>query len=73
VLPTEGLQELSVDLDPDGSEGQPVLRLVRSRHRTLSFRFDPPETWRLRLPTRDGKTYPFRILRANYDVLPAAD
>jgi predicted RNase H-like nuclease len=73
AMPTEGLQELAVELDPDGSEGRPVLRLVRSRHRTLSFRFDPPDTWRLRLPTRDGKTYPFRVLRANYDVLPAAD
>jgi predicted RNase H-like nuclease len=69
VLPTEGLQELNVRLGPD--EASAPLRLVRSRHRTLSFRFDPPETWRLRLPTRDGKTYPMRVLRASYDVLPA--
>jgi len=69
VLPIEGLQELNVRLGP--GDDSPPLKLVRSRHRTLSFRFDPPDTWRLRLPTRDGKTYPIRVLRASYDVLPA--
>ena len=72
-LPTEGLQELNVRLEPDEPAGRPALRLVRSRHRTLSFRFDPADTWRSRLPTRDGKTYPFRVLRASYDVLAAAE
>jgi predicted RNase H-like nuclease len=71
VLPIEGLQELNVQLGSEDEPGRPPLRLVRSRHRTLSFRFDPPDTWRRRLPTRDGKTYPMRVLRANYDVLPA--
>jgi predicted RNase H-like nuclease len=73
LLPTEGLQEMNVRLEPDEPEGRPALRLVRSRHRTLSFRFDPPDSWRSRLATRDGKTYPFRVLRANYDILPAAE
>jgi len=70
-LPVEGLQELKVQLGSEEDSDRPPLRLVRSRHRTLSFRFDPPDTWRLRLPTRDGKTYPMRVLRARYDVLPA--
>jgi predicted RNase H-like nuclease len=70
-LPVEGLQELNVQLGSEADSDRPSLRLVRSRHRTLSFRFDPPDTWRLRLPTRDGKTYPMRVLRASYDVLPA--
>lgn len=71
ALPIEGLQELSVHLGDEDESRRPPLRLVRSRHRTLSFRFDPPDTWRVRLPTRDGKTYPLRVLRASYDVLPA--
>jgi hypothetical protein len=71
VMPIEGLQELSVRLGSEDEGERPPLRLVRSRHRTLSFRFDPPDTWRLRLPTRDGRTYPFRVLRANFDALPA--
>jgi hypothetical protein len=70
-LPTEGLSDLVISLGPgDGSDTSP-LRLVRSRHRTLSFRFEPPGAWRARLPTRDGKTYPFRVLRATYQTLPA--
>jgi predicted RNase H-like nuclease len=70
-LPTEGLVELSVKLHPDGDDGgRTTLRLVRSRHRTLSFRFDPPSQWRNWLPTRDGKTYPFEVLRATYEALP---
>ena len=44
------------------------LRLVRSRHKTLSFRFEPPAAWRPRIPPRDGKTYPFRVLRATFDA-----
>jgi predicted RNase H-like nuclease len=71
ALPVEGLQELNVHLGSEEDADRPPLRLVRSRHRTLSFRFDSPDTWRLRLPTRDGKTYPMRVLRASYDVLPA--
>jgi len=72
VLPTEGLQELTVVLGgkEQGAERGAALRLARSRHRTLSFRFDPPDQWRARLPTRDGKTYPFRVLRAVYETLP---
>ena len=49
------------------------LRLVRSRHRTLSFRFEPPASWRARVPTRDGKTYAFRVVRAVYETLPAEE
>ncbi|ANM29991.1 hypothetical protein ABI59_11035 [Acidobacteria bacterium Mor1] len=76
TLPIEGLQELLVLLQTNddlltaataGNSSQP-LRLARSRHRTLSFRFDPPSIWRQRLPTRDGRTYPFRILRAVYET-----
>jgi predicted RNase H-like nuclease len=70
ALPTEGLQELEVKLgDGAAPEGKP-LRLSRSRHETLSFRFDPPAAWRARLATRDGKVYPFRVLRATYETLP---
>ncbi len=70
-LPEEGLEELVVRLAPaaDGSgTGDPPggLRLVRSRHRVLSFRFDPPSVWRSRVATRDGRTYSFRVLRAVY-------
>lgn len=73
ALPVEGLQELSVTLERDGAEeGRgSVLRLVRSRHRTLSFRFDPPSAWRGRVPPRDGRTYSFLVLRAFYETLPA--
>jgi len=73
-LPTEGLRELMVALN--GSGGDPesdLLRLVRSRHRTLSFRFDPPGAWRAHVPTRDGKTYPFRVFRAVYETLASQD
>ncbi len=70
TLPTEGLQELTVQLQ-SGSRSETPLRLSRSRHRVLSFRFDPPAQWRRRLPTRDGATYAFRVLRAAYDTLPA--
>ena len=72
-LPVEGLCEIVVALGREGAEeGRgAALRLVRSRHRTLSFRFDPPSAWRARVPTRDGRTYPFRILRAVYETLPA--
>jgi predicted RNase H-like nuclease len=72
-LPTEGLSELSVTLETPLSispKNSPTLRLVRSRHRTLSFRFDPPQAWRRRVPTRDGQTYPFKVLRAVYETLP---
>jgi hypothetical protein len=70
ALPTEGLSELSVALNAEEGATSPVLRLVRSRHRTLSFRFEPPGQWRHRVPTRDGGTYPFTVLRAVYETLP---
>lgn len=69
-LPTEGLHGLLVTLDDPattGAAGVP-LQLLRSRHRTLSFRFDPPAAWRSRIRTRDGRTYPFRVLRATFDA-----
>jgi hypothetical protein len=73
LLPTEGLCELAVTLDsPDGESSQP-LRLVRSRHSTLSFRFDPPATWRSHIQTRDGKTYPFQVHRVVFETVPTAD
>ncbi len=74
-LPTEGLHELLVVLGPDSPDGgqQSPLKLLRSRHQTLSFRFDPPSAWRERMATRDGKIYPFRVLRAVYETLPASD
>jgi len=74
-LPTEGLAELLVELEPPGAGGPAPapLRLARSRHRTLSFRFDPPDAWREHVPTRDGRTYPFTVLRAVYDTLPSQD
>lgn len=70
ALPTEGLVELTIVLGSGEEPADPsrALRLSRSRHRTLSFRFDPPEAWRTRVPTRDGRTYPFRVLRAAYDT-----
>lgn len=72
-LPTEGLSELTVTLETPLSispENPSVLRLVRSRHRTLSFRYDPPQAWRRRVPTRDGQTYPFKVVRAVYETMP---
>ncbi len=75
ALPTEGLRELVVLLGredaPDGRASP--LRLLRSRHQTLSFRFEPPSSWRARVPTRDGRTYAFRVLRAVYETLPAEE
>jgi len=71
LLVTEGLRELTVRLERVGADATP-LRLTRSRHRVLSFRFDPPAQWRRRVPTRDGGTYAFRVLRAVYDTLPPA-
>lgn len=69
-LPTEGLIELVVELKPTaGGEASDPLRLARSRHTVLSFRFDPPGAWRRHAPTRDGKTYPFSILRAVYETI----
>jgi predicted RNase H-like nuclease len=70
ALPEEGLQELVVRLRDRGGAGDPPggLRLVRSRHRVLSFRFEPPLSWRARVATRDGKTYPFHVLRAVYET-----
>ena len=70
-LPTEGLSELVVTVGAGGAADDPPLKLRRSRHRTLSFRFEPPAAWRARVPTRDGRTYPFRVLRAVYETLPA--
>jgi predicted RNase H-like nuclease len=73
-LPTEGLCELTVDLSAgEGADGRGLLRLVRSRHRTLSFRFDPPTAWRAHVPTRDGRTYPFQVVRAVYETLPSQE
>ena len=66
ALPTEGLEELVVTLGV-ADDGKP-LRLERSRHRTLSFRFVPPASWRTHLATRDGKTYALRVRHAVYDV-----
>jgi predicted RNase H-like nuclease len=69
-IPTEGLIELLVELRPDdGSAASSPLRLARSRHTTLSFRFDPPDSWRCHAPTRDGRTYPFNIIRAVYEAI----
>ncbi len=68
-LPSEGLHELVVRLDAPGDDDSTLsLIFVRSRHKTLSFRFEPPAAWRPRVPPRDGKTYPFRVLRAVYDA-----
>jgi hypothetical protein len=67
-LPAHGLHELVVRLDfPEDDDSTLSLILVRSRHKTLSFRFEPPAGWRPRVPPRDGKTYPFRVLRAVYE------
>jgi len=70
-IPVNGLQEIQIELEPEGST-QASLRLVRSRHQALSFRFDRPEAWRRHLPTRDNRTYPFRVLRAVYETAPSA-
>lgn len=71
-LPADGLNEIVVRLETQGDDdASKNLRLVRSRHKTLSFRFEPPAAWRLRIPPRDGKTYPFRVLRATFDSLGA--
>jgi hypothetical protein len=69
-LPMEGLQELSVRLgrDDGGSDGGHALRLLRSRHKVLSFRFEPPAAWRGRIATRDGKAYAFQVIRATYEA-----
>ncbi len=68
-LPSEGLHQLVVRLDSAGDDDATLsLILVRSRHKTLSFRFEPPAAWRPRVPPRDGKTYPFRVLRAVFDA-----
>jgi hypothetical protein len=69
-VPTDGLVELVVRLETAGGEPSTGLRLVRSRHKTLSFRFEPPNVWRQRVPPRDGKTYPFRVLRAVFEAEP---
>lgn len=67
-VPIDGLDEMVVRLDAEASDSGGTLRLVRSRHKTLSFRFEPPQSWRLRIPPRDGKTYPFRVLRAVFEA-----
>ncbi|HEX4822879.1 MAG TPA: hypothetical protein VFV19_01055 [Candidatus Polarisedimenticolaceae bacterium] len=63
-LPVDGLDEMVVRLESDDAP----LRLVRSRHKTLSFRFEPPQSWRARISPRDGKTYAFRVLRAVFEA-----
>lgn len=70
MMPVNGLQEIQVELDVEGSNAE-SLRLVRSRHQALSFRFDHPEAWRRHLPTRDNRTYPFRVRRAIYETAPS--
>jgi hypothetical protein len=68
-LPADGLCEIVVRLEAAGhDDATSNLRLVRSRHKTLSFRFEPPAAWRVRVPPRDGKTYPFRVLRAIFEA-----
>ena len=71
-MPVNGLQEIQIELEAEGSSPAATLRLVRSRHQALSFRFDRPEAWRRHLPTRDNRTYPFRVLRAVYETAPGA-
>jgi len=70
-MPVNGLQEIQIELEAKGAPAA-SLRLVRSRHQALSFRFDRPEAWRRHLPTRDNRTYPFRVVRAVYDTAPNA-
>jgi hypothetical protein len=72
AMPTEGLSDLVVELAGTGGGGNKPLHLIRSRHKTLSFRFDPPGTWRTRISTRDGKVYSFKVLRATYETLPTS-
>jgi hypothetical protein len=67
-VPADGLREIVVRLQGDGRESGGPLRLTRSRHKTLSFRFEPPSAWRAKVPPRDGKTYPFHVQRAVYEV-----
>jgi hypothetical protein len=69
-LPMEGLQEIVVKLgrDEGWSDGGHALRLLRSRHKVLSFRFEPPAVWRGRVATRDGKAYAFQVVRAVYET-----
>lgn len=68
-VPVDGLDALFVRLDDErAADAGGGLRLVRSRHKTLSFRFEPPAAWRQRIPPRDGKTYPFRVLRAVFEA-----
>jgi hypothetical protein len=67
-LPVEGLREIVVRLDSGRGDDTIPLRLVRSRHKTLSFRFEPPSAWRQRVPPRDGRTYAFHVLRASFDA-----
>lgn len=66
-VPPDGLTEMVVRLDGSTADSG-TLRLIRSRHKTLSFRFEPPQAWRAKLAPRDGRTYPMRILRAVYEV-----
>lgn len=70
-MPVNGLREIQIELESEGPSPAAPLRLVRSRHRALSFRFDQPEAWRRHLPTRDNRTYPFRVLRAVYETAPS--
>jgi predicted RNase H-like nuclease len=72
ALPTEGLRELVVVVGSETGDETP-LKLQRSRHQTLSFRFEPPAAWRAHVPTRDGKVYPFRVLRAVFETAPSGD
>jgi len=67
-LPTDGLREIVVYVDASGDDATLSLLLIRSRHKTLSFRFEPPAAWRRRVPPRDGKTYRFRVVRASFDA-----
>jgi predicted RNase H-like nuclease len=67
-IPADGLRELLVRLDGPAPDSAAGMKLARSRHKTLSFRFEPPTSWRTRVPPRDGKTYPFHVLRAIYEV-----
>ena len=69
ILPTEGLEELKVALfleedAPDQEAQRHPLSLSRSRHKTLSFRFDAPGRWRETLSPRDGRTYKMQILKS---------
>ena len=65
ALPTEGLEEMKILLidDDRSTPSSHPLSLSRSRHKTLSFRFDAPNRWREHMSTRDGRSYTMRILR----------